>query len=165
MDLQLHPPNNNHLTDANGNQLGSAAAVAVGTFLDSGANTTYHLARVDTTPPTLTVSHGSSGANGYNLGSPVTLLIETHDFGGTGVAPGSLACSDNGNPLPVFPFSGQFGAQVFGDGTHAVSCSSRDNAGNARTTLDTVKIDTVKPTVAISNGIHGQAFALLVKEQ
>lgn len=93
---------------------------------------------VDTTPPTLTVSHVTNGSNGWNVSSPVALSIVASDTG-SGVA-GVASCTDNGGAPATL-------TSVSGDGVHNVICTISDVAGNQTSAHDTVKIDTHAPVV------------------
>src|SRR5262249_1472232 len=120
---------------------------------DGSATAAFHV--VDTIKPSLAVSHATDGANGFNKTSPVSVSISASD-GGSGLA-GTPTCTDNGGALTVTGSSSPYAASVAGDGTHAISCSVADNAANSTVASDTVKIDTVAPTVAITSGLSGFA--------
>ena len=133
----------------------------------------------DRDPPAVTVSAPTppAGQNGFfnihdlaTMGGVITLGVSAIDASGTVTA---LACTDNGNPLPV---TGQSGANprtgtvsITAGGTHAVVCTATDKFGNsgnnagansARVNLDltpptltaprsTIVIDATNPTGAV----------------
>jgi probable HAF family extracellular repeat protein len=102
----------------------------------------------DTTEPNLSVSHTADGSNGWNKTSPVTLKISAID---TGVGLESdPTCTDGANTLTLAEGStaGTWTANVSGEGTHTISCSVSDEAGNTASASDTVKIDTLAPSAA-----------------
>jgi hypothetical protein len=101
----------------------------------------------DTRAPSLSVSH-SANANGWNNTSPVTVHVTASDAG-TGLAAGSPSCTVDGTPATVSGSAPNFTVSVTGDGSHTVRCSASDTAGNsAGPVTDTVKIDSVKPTIS-----------------
>jgi hypothetical protein len=112
------------------------------------AGGSHSLALVDNTPPTLSVSHTPDGTNGWNKTSPVTLTVSASDSGsGLAAAP---TCTDGSTALTLTagPTAGNWTASVSGEGTHNISCSVSDKAGNpSGPKTDTVKIDTTAPTV------------------
>jgi Right handed beta helix region len=119
----------------------------------------------DTTPPTISVSHLVDGQNGWNL-APAPLSITAGD-GGTGLA-GAPTCTDavNGSaatPLGVTGSSSPFAtAPVSGDGTHVVTCTVYDGAGNHTAAIDTVKIDTQAPVVTYAGNAGTYTTAQVV---
>jgi hypothetical protein len=102
----------------------------------------------DTTPPTLTVGHTTDGTNGWNKTSPVTVNVSASDTG-SGLA-ADPTCTDGANGLTLTAGStaGTWTTIVSGDGTHTISCSVTDKAGNQTTASDTVMIDTKAPSVS-----------------
>ncbi len=103
----------------------------------------------DNTPPTLSISHTADGTNGWNKTSPVTLNVSASDSG-SGLA-GAPTCKDGTTDLTLTAgTAGNWAASVSGEGTHTVSCSVSDDAGNITTGTDTVKIDSTAPSVSCS---------------
>jgi probable HAF family extracellular repeat protein len=102
----------------------------------------------DTTGPDLSVSHTADGSNGWNKTSPVTVEVSAIDAG-TGLE-GDPICTDGTNTLTLVAGSaaGTWTANVSGEGTHIISCSVSDEAGNPASASDTVKIDTLAPSVS-----------------
>ena len=105
---------------------------------------------IDTTDPTLTVGHTGANANGWNNTSPVTVNVSDSDSG-SGLA-GDPTCTDGTISLTLTAGStaGTWTTSVSGDGTHTISCSVTDKAGNQTTASDTVMIDTTAPSVTCS---------------
>ena len=108
--------------------------------------------KIDTVNPTISVTHTPNGSNGWNTSSPVTVTVTTSD-GGSGLA-GAPACTVDGSPATVTG-TGPYSVSVTGDGTHPVSCSVSDLAGNSNAGNDSVKIDTVNPTITVSHTSTG----------
>ena len=138
------------VTDEGANQ------AIVGTCEDEAGNETQHTqyVSIDKTDPVISVSHVANGSNGWNVSSPVTLNIAASDAL-SGLA-GLPQCLDGFSPLSVAFVSGSlFQAQVSGEGVHAVSCSVADAADNEASTSDTVMIDTIKPSLAVSHTANG----------
>jgi hypothetical protein len=110
---------------------------------------------LDTTPPSISASHAADGRNGWNVGSPVTETVSASDSGsGLAGAPGctvdgdGATLTDNGDGTWTFPVSGE--------GTHSVSCSASDNAGNQNSASDAVNIDSTPPAIKVSHVADGQ---------
>jgi hypothetical protein len=103
----------------------------------------------DTIPPTLSVTHTADGTGGWNITSPVTVNVSASDSG-SGLA-GDPTCKGGTTDLPLTAgTAGTWTTSVSGDGTHTISCSVTDKAGNQTTASDTVMIDTKAPTVSCS---------------
>jgi hypothetical protein len=104
---------------------------------------------LDTVKPVISISHTADGDNGWNVLDPVTEDISASDAT-SGVA--SVDCSDDASGLSaVYGFEPTFGANVSGEGFHNLSCAAADYANNTSVLdTDTVKVDTVAPTVMIS---------------
>lgn len=103
----------------------------------------------DTTAPVATALIAPApNTAGWNNTSPVTVTISAQDGpAGSGVASITYTI-DSGTPVTVNAATTAF--PVSGDGTHTVSYSATDNAGNASTTqTQTVKIDTSAPAVPV----------------
>lgn len=110
----------------------------------------------DTTAPSLSVTPTGANGAGWNNTSPVSLTITASDSG-SGLA-GTPACHDGSTTLTLTSVTtGTWSSSVSGDGTHSISCSVSDNAGNPATATDTVKIDTAKPSVAITSPADGSS--------
>jgi Glycine rich protein len=106
---------------------------------------TYTDIGLDTTPPTLSVSHAGANDNGWNKTAPVTLNVSASDTE-SGLA-GSPTCKDGTTDLPLTAgTAGNWTASVSGEGTHTISCSVSDNADHSTSATDTVKIDTKAPS-------------------
>ena len=101
--------------------------------------------------PLITVVHTADGSNGWNRTAPVALVITVTT--GTAAVSKVPLCTDNGHPLTVTGPSSPYAAAVTGDGTHAITCSVIDMAGFSATGTDSVKADTVKPTVTVPANI------------
>ncbi|WP_442543157.1 OmpL47-type beta-barrel domain-containing protein [Arthrobacter sp. KN11-1C] len=101
---------------------------------------------IDTTPPTISVTSISPTPNaaGFNNTSPVTVNLSAVDNpGGSGVANIKYTL-DGGSTLTVNAATAA--VSVSGEGTHTLSYSATDAAGNSSTPqTQTVKIDTVAP--------------------
>ena len=102
---------------------------------------------IDTTPPTLTVTHTADGSGGWNNTSPVTVNVSASDSG-SGLT-GAPTCKDGTTDLSLAAGStaGNWTASVSGEGTHIVECTVSDQGGNQSTASDTVKIGTQAPMV------------------
>jgi hypothetical protein len=104
----------------------------------------------DNTPPTLSVGHTPDGTNGWNKTSPVTLTVSASDSG-SGLA-ADPTCTDGSTALTLTASptaAGSWTAGVSGEGTHNISCSVSDKAGNpSDPKTDTVKIDTSAPSIS-----------------
>ncbi len=103
---------------------------------------------VATTGPSISVSHVANGSNGWNKTSPVALVITVTP--GPAPVTSRPTCTDNGNTLTVTGIASPYGASVVVQGTHVISCTATDTAANTATGTDTVRIDSVKPAVAIT---------------
>jgi hypothetical protein len=102
---------------------------------------------IDSTAPSLTVTHTADGQNGWNVHSSVTVTVAASDAN-SGLN-GSPTCTVGGSPLSLSGGAGTWTASVSGDGSHSISCSVSDTAGNSTTAGDTVKIDTVAPSLTV----------------
>jgi hypothetical protein len=125
-------------TDTSGTTLTCSATSAGGTTSESVT------IKRDATNPSISVSHTANAA-GWNSTSPVSLSITASDA--LSLLAGPPTCTDNGTALPVSGASSPYSASVSGPGTHNVSCSASDNAGNSESANDEVKIDTSAPVV------------------
>src|SRR5439155_1679110 len=104
--------------------------------------------KIDTTNPTITLSHSANGS-GWNNSSPVSVSVAVSDTGsGIAAAP---SCTVDGSPATVTGSASPYAVSVSGEGTHPVSCSVSDNAGNSNTGLDTVKLDLHAPSSLASS--------------
>ncbi|MDQ0029207.1 OmpL47-type beta-barrel domain-containing protein [Arthrobacter bambusae] len=106
----------------------------------------------DSTPPTISVTSVSPTPNGagYNNTSPVTVNLSAVDnAGGSGVANIQYTV-DGGSTVTVYAATAA--VSVTGDGTHSVSYTATDVAGNtSNTQTQAVKIDTTKPVVGVAS--------------
>jgi hypothetical protein len=120
----------------------------------------------DTTAPSVGYSQSpAANANGYNNTSVSVTLTATDAAGGSGVDYVSYAV-DGGPITKVNGTTATF--TLSADGTHTVTYSATDNAGNTSTPASqTVKIDTTAPaglTVSCKAGnLAGDATAISVK--
>lgn len=127
---------------------GSAETVASGQVCDAAGNcmpgitsTAFQIASVT---PAVSLSFSSNGTNGW-FNTPTATGTVTATDATSGVA--SIVCTDNGNPLTVATNGAQ---SVTGDGSHAVSCTATDNAGNVSTpSMATGKIDSTAPEASL----------------
>jgi hypothetical protein len=95
------------------------------------------------------VSNQPTGSNGWNTSSPVTETVSASDSG-SGLA-GAPSCTVDGSAATLTASgSGTWTFPASGDGQHAVSCQASDGAGNQGNATDTVKIDTVAPSLSPS---------------
>jgi large repetitive protein len=124
------------------------------TALDGAGNDASDSApfSVDQTAPSIDIDHTADGSNGWNVTDPVTESIVASDAT-SGVD--SVACLDGADPLAVTFDDPDYSASVTGDGTHDLSCTATDVAGNTNSDTDQVKIDTVDPTIDISHIADG----------
>ncbi len=120
--------------------------------------------KVDTTPPVVTVTIPTAdGLGGYFVTKPVTVGVSATDATSN---VSSFACTVDGSPVSVGNLtnigtpaaSGTFSVNT--DGTHPISCTAADSAGNSGAAAEssntgTVKIDTVAPTATIDSGPTG----------
>jgi hypothetical protein len=133
-----------------------------GNFLSTSTDNTVTY-NPDNHPPVVTVSFGiPNGTNGWFKYSPVlgTVTADDTTTGNSNVT--TISCTDGVNPLPVSSPSGigtpsaSGSLSVSGEGTHNISCTASDSAGNSgatgSTNTATVKIDTVAPA-----GVTGSA--------
>src|SRR5204863_208894 len=105
----------------------------------------------DSIASSLAVSQ-SSNANGWNNSASVTLTVTASD-GGSGLASGSPSCQEGTTNLPLTASAtpGTWTTSVSGEGTHVVDCQATDKASNQTLKTDTVKIDTVNPSISVSH--------------
>ena len=113
---------------------------------------------VDATKPVISLIQTTTcpnGTNGFcNAADPATISFSVSATdAGTGVT--SFACTDNGTAITVASQSGsnpRTGTiSVSGDGTHALSCTATDAAGNTSDAVTaSVKIDRTSPTATIN---------------
>jgi hypothetical protein len=113
----------------------------------TGADTTTTQSLQDSIKPNLSVGHTTNGSNGWNTTSSVTVTVTASDAG-SGLDASSPSCAEGTSALTLTPAgSGTWTTSVSGDGSHSVDCQATDNATNQETASDTVKIDTIKPTI------------------
>src|SRR5204863_180239 len=116
------------------------------------SNSDSETVKIDTTDPSITVSHTADGSNGWNVNSPVTETVTASD-GGSGLD-GSPSCTVDEVPATLSG-SGPWTFSVSSDGSHDVSCSISDLAGNSNSDSETVKIDTTDPAITVSHTADG----------
>jgi hypothetical protein len=103
----------------------------------------------DTTDPSVAISTTESPGDGgwYNVASndpDPGLTVDASDGDLVGVV--SLACTDNGVDVgPLDPTGDSF---VLGDGSHAVSCTATDAAGNSAGATASYQVDQTPPSVS-----------------
>jgi hypothetical protein len=107
----------------------------------------------DDEDPVVTITvPATDGDHGWFVTSPVNVGVSATD--NVGVT--SLECSvDSGTPATV---SNPGTVAVAGEGTHSVSCTASDAAGNTGSDSDTVKIDLNNPELNITGAADGTAF-------
>jgi hypothetical protein len=121
---------------------------------DSGAlsdTDTFTVRVVDSTDPgvSITTAESDNGAGWYNAasndGAPgLTIDVSTGDLVGvTG-----LRCADNGADVGALDPAGD--SFVVGDGSHAISCTATDGAGNDAMDSATFHVDQTPPTIVAS---------------
>lgn len=96
-------------------------------------STATDVVKIDTIAPAVTATHDADGDNGWNRSGGVKVTPSATDDG-SGV---------DGDPACTYPGGAP---SVSGDGTHAVECSARDEAGNVGKVTETVKVDTTAPS-------------------
>lgn len=129
-----------------GDTLVSCSVTDSGGLSDSDS---FTIRVVDTTDPgmTVTTDEDDNGAGWYNVasndGTPgVTIEAVTVDL--VGVT--ALVCTDNGVDVgPLDPSGDSF---VVGDGSHAISCTATDSAGNEASDNATFDVDQTAPSVS-----------------
>jgi hypothetical protein len=133
--------------DADGSYTIRSHATDSATNFESTNTVTF---TIDNTDPLISVTHTApDGTNGWNVTTPVTVTVAASDA--TSGLTGAPTCTVNSSPQTLTASgSGEWTFTRSADGTYAVSCSATDNAGNDNTDTDTVKIDTVDPTSAIT---------------
>lgn len=127
---------------------GAKASTVGRTTISRGVQARYTLgtqaecALADRVPPQVSLSHDAAdGANGWFVTDPVPVTVTASD----NHAVTGLTCTDNGHPVPVHGGT----ISVVGEGTHALSCTAWDGAGNSGSGSDGVSIDTIAPTVVL----------------
>jgi hypothetical protein len=127
---------------------------------DEAGNTSgdTDIVKIDTLDPTISISHTADGDNGWNVSDPVSEAIDASD-GTSGVA--SVDCLDGLAVLAVTGAEPTYSASVSGEGTHELSCTATDAAGNTSgSDADTVMIDTVRPDADVTGVTDGQIVLL-----
>lgn len=124
-----------------------------------GTSTKSVTIKRDATAPSVSVSHSVDGNSGWNVNSPVAETVKASD-GGSGLTADGPSCTVDGNPVSVTSSGdGEWTFSVADDGTHAVSCSASDNAGNSNPATDTTKIDTTPPLVSYAGNAGAYTVA------
>lgn len=111
---------------------------------------------VDTTSPSVTLTLSPSapdGLNGWYVSMP-TVHVSASDAN-----PASLTCNVDGTVTAISGSSGD--VPVAGDGSHSVSCTANDAAGNSTTRSTGFKVDTTAPTVGIAHPADGAETPLM----
>ena len=126
---------------------GLTASASVSDLAGNQTSANSSAVNIDKTAPTVSVSapspaHGTNGWFDAQDSFPVQVGVSGGDPGGSGVD--SFSCTVDGESATVS--SGT--VAVSGDGTHTVSCTSTDKAGNTSLSpsTTTVDIDTTAPT-------------------
>ena len=138
-----------------GSGFGPAGGVSFETAVRSGDGlvTITYTVPTETDAPTVSLSAdhavGSSGWFNASIlggqGQPLGVTASADDAGGSGVA--SIDCTIDGGPVQSSATS-PFNYASLHDGTHNVSCTASDNAGNTSVPVTaTYKIDTFPPSV------------------
>ncbi|MBI2782095.1 MAG: PxKF domain-containing protein [Chloroflexi bacterium] len=106
---------------------------------------------VDTTDPGVSIStaEGDKGAGWYNAASNdgtagVTIDVSTSDL----VNVASLTCTDNGSDVGALSATGD--SFVIGDGSHAITCTATDGAGNHASDSAAFDVDQTPPSIVAS---------------
>lgn len=108
--------------------------------------------RIDKTAPALSLTQTPNGGNGWFKTAPASSHAVGTDSA-SGMA--SVVCTLDGSPVSLSALSSS-SASISGDiasasdGVHAVSCIASDLAGNASTSADALRLDTVAPVVTFS---------------
>lgn len=122
------------------------------TVTDSGGLTTTGSFTVrvrDTTSPSVSVStsEAAGGTGWYNAASndgTAGLTVDATDADVVGVV--SLTCTDNGVDVGALDPGGD--SFVLGDGSHAVSCTAADAAGNSASAGASFDVDQSTPSIS-----------------
>src|SRR5207247_2304450 len=110
--------------------------------------------KIDSTNPSIDVSHTADGDNGWNTSSPVTETVTASDSGSGLEGAPTCTVDDEAAGLTAGE-AGTWTFDVAGGGTHAVSCSVSNLAGASNSADDTMKIDTTDPSVDPSHTADG----------
>ena len=95
---------------------------------------------IDTSTPTLNVNvSGTLGANGWYVSQAVVSASATDSLSGVN----TILISDNGGPGKPSPLT-------LSDGVHTLKITAIDQAGNSKSILQTVNVDTSGPVIAPS---------------
>ncbi|MDX6477134.1 MAG: cytochrome c, partial [Gaiellaceae bacterium] len=102
--------------------------------------------------PSIAIAHSADGANGWNRTAPAAISITATDPD-DGLA-GTPRCTDRLGLVSVsLSLAGAFSpyhAAVSGDGTHVVTCTATDHAGNATSATGTLELDTTAPSISVT---------------
>jgi len=106
---------------------------------------------VDTTAPTTTATPPALGASGWYTG-PVTVALKASDINGSAAVSGVSQITYSVDGKAPIVFTGAATAvTVSGEGSHTVTFSSVDKAGNVESTkTSTFKIDSTKSVTTVS---------------
>lgn len=127
---------------------GTRAITCTGNDFAGNEGSARATVKIDDTPPTVTITGDETDLHNANVTLDVT--IDDED-GGSGEDASTLACKDGTADLVIV--NGE--VTVSTEGTHSVTCSGEDVAGNLGTDAATVKIDKTAPKAAIT----GQSIA------
>ncbi|GAC1410805.1 MAG: hypothetical protein NVSMB57_04900 [Actinomycetota bacterium] len=117
----------------------------------SSASQSYRVVD-DHTPPALSVTH-SANAAGWSRADPVVVTVSATD---SELGVSKVSCTVDGTAAPlstaVIPNAASYSGTltVSGQGTHSIGCTASDRAPNISNTSDTVRIDTVAPSISVS---------------
>jgi hypothetical protein len=130
-----------------------AARYAADGAENDSASDTVAVTVPDVSAPVVTLSFPApDGSGGYFVTSPVEVTVSAEDASDVD----SIECFDNGIATPVS--DGVF--SVSDEGTHDLSCTATDSAGNSGTGSGIVKIDTVAPEITITAPADGAEYVL-----
>jgi len=108
---------------------------------------------VDIDPPTIDVWHSANGMAGWNLSAPALVQVVVADPEESLTGP--PVCTVDGASIEVSGQAPSYTLSISPEGTHVVECSVTDSAGHVATDSDTVRIDTVSPTIAVTHTADG----------
>src|SRR5918995_1449474 len=154
--IGLNLTDDDSITDAATNPLGTSSGAGDGGFLDRAPYT------VDKSAPTITLATDdtAAGTGWFNIASDTGndgIKVTGSASDPSGVA--GLTCTRNGNPFisrTSAPFSD---TQTLTDGTHSVSCTASDSLGNSTASgqevTATYQVDLTAPSVGITSPAGG----------
>ena len=128
---------------------GSHAISCSASDVAANKSTATDTTKIDSAVPDLSVGHDAT-STGWNTAAPVTETVTASD-GGSGLAADPTCTVDDTAVSLTAGAAGTWTFTVSGDGTHAVSCSVSDKAGNSNRAIDGPQIDTGAPDVSVSH--------------